>query len=242
LVGTLGAVLLLGPRLGRPRIAARVRPALAVAWAAVALAGMAALDAALTATQISGVRAGAGVWATGVALLVAPAAGCLAAVAGSVERDEVDLSELRATPWAAGTGVLAAVLAVPAFGLPLLSAPDYAEAGLWSTFQVASWGRLAAALAVIAAALLAPWSRPPRAAALLLGAVAVLAVRLAQLPLTGGRAGADAEIAAGFWFGLGCAAVLLAGALLAWRGHRPAPSTLHSHERSDPRRRRKARP
>ena len=222
--------------LGRPglgsgggrRLAAALRPALAVAWASVALAGMAALDAALTATQISGVGAGAGVWSTAVALLAAPAAGCVAAIAGSVERDDVDLSELRAAPTVAAVSVLAAALAVPAFWLPLRAAPGYAEAGLWSNFQVASWGLLAAASAVLAAALVAPWSRPPRAVALLLGAAAVLAVRLAQLPLTGGRAGPAATVAAGTWFTLACLVALLVAALLAGRGWRPAPSTLRA--------------
>jgi hypothetical protein len=134
----------------------------------------------------------------------------------------VDLSELRTAPPVTITGVLAAALAVPAFGLPLLSAPDYAEAGLWSGFEVASWGRLAAAVAVITAALLAPRSRPLHAAGLLLGAAAVVAVHLAQVPLTGGRAGAGATAAAGAWFGLACLATLLVAALLAWRTRRSA--------------------
>jgi hypothetical protein len=185
------------------------------------------LDATLTATQIGGVRPGAGVWATALALLLAPVAGSLAAVAGSVERDEVDLSELRAAPPIAACGVLAAGLAVPAFGLPLRTAPDYAEAGLWSNFEVGSWGLVAAAVSVVTAALLAPWSRPSRAAGLLLGAAAVLAVRLAEIPLTAGRTG-SAAAAAGTWFCLACLAVLLAGALLAWREQRSAPSTLRA--------------
>lgn len=194
---------------------AALRPALAVAWAAVALAGMAALDAALTAIPLAGVGAGAGLWATALALLAATAAASVAAVAGGVERDEADLTELRAAPPVAAAGVLAAALTVPAFGLPLRAAPGYAEPGLWSDFQLASWGLLAAAATVAVAALLAPWSRPSRAVALLLGAAAVVAVRLAQLPLSSGRAGPGATVAGGAWFGLACLGALLAAALLA---------------------------
>jgi len=225
-LAAIGAALLLGSRPAAGRSAAVARPALTVAWAGVALAGMAVLDAALTATQFGGVRAGVGVWATALALLLAPAAGCVAAVAGSVERDEVDLSELHAVPPVAACGLIAAGLAVPAFGLPLRTAPGYAEAGLWSNFEVGSWGLLAAVLAVVAAAMLAPWSRPSRAVGLLLGAATVLAVHLARLPLTGGRAGSAATVAAGTLVGLACLVVLLAGALLAWREHRLAPSTV----------------
>lgn len=224
LLVVLGGVLLLGARAaGYVRFAALARPALAVAWAGTALAGMAVLDAALTATQIAGVRGSAGVWAAGVALLLAPGAASVAAVAGSVERDEVDLSELHQTRSVTVAGVLAAVLALPAFGLPLRTAPDYAEAGLWSNFGVASWGLLAAAVAVVAAGLLAPWSRPSRAAGLLLGAAAVVAVHLSRLPLMGGRTATGATVAAGTWFALACLVVLVTGALLAWRAQRPVP-------------------
>jgi len=223
LLAALGGVLLAGAFSTRyARSAALVRPALAVAWAGMALAGTAVLDAALTATQIGGVRAGLGVWAAALALLAAPAAGCAAVIAGGVERDEVDLSDVRASPVASAVGGLAAVLAVPAFGLPLLTAEGYAQAGLWSNFQVASWGLVVALVAVVVASMLAPWSRPSRAAGLLLGAAAVVGLHLAELPLTGGRAGAGATAAAGTWFSLACAVVLLAAAAVAWRQRRPA--------------------
>lgn len=222
LLAALGGVLVAGSVSARyARAAALARPALAVAWAAMALAGTAVLDAALTAVQIPGVRAGLGVWAAGLALLAALAAGCAAAVAGGVERDEVDLSQVHAARPPIAAGVSAAVLALPAFGLPLLTAPDYAPAGLWSNFQVGSWGLVAALAAVVTAALLAPSSRPSRAVGLLLGALAVVALRLAELPLTGERAGPAAGTSAGTWFSLACALALLTGAVLAWRRREP---------------------
>jgi hypothetical protein len=165
-------------------------------------------------------------------------------------------------------GGLAAVLAVPAFGVPLVTSPDYLPAGLWSRFSVASWGLLAAAATVIVAGLLAPRSRPARAVALLVGAAAVVAVQLSAVPLLGGRGEAAASIAAGTWFALACGLALLGGAFVAGRrdrrdrGHtrrtkyaperlgtsgRPAsrpgasrPDARRSRERSNPRGRRKA--
>jgi hypothetical protein len=210
----LGAVLVL-PR--RPGLAAAVRPCLGVAWAGMVLVAAAVLDTALTITQVAGVRAGVGLWAVTVALLIAPAIGLLTLLAGVAERDETDLSTLTASRASLVTGVLAALLAVPAFGLPLQTSPDYAPPGLWSHFGAASWGLLVAVVVVAATALLAPNSRPRRAVASLLGAAAVVALHLAQLPLAGGRAGADATVGAGLWFGLACLGTLLVGAALAWR-------------------------
>jgi hypothetical protein len=214
---TVLGVLLLAPA----RVAAPARPALSVAWAGMALAATATLDLALTATQLAGVRAGFGVWPTALALMLAPAAGAVAALAGSVERDDVDLTERRADRPVLVAGGLAAALAVPGFGLPLVTAAGYVPAGLWSRFGVASWGLVAGATVVVAAGLLAPWSRPARAVGLLLGAAAVVAVHLSALPLIGGRGEEQASVAAGTWFASASGLALLVAAVVAGqRQHR----------------------
>ena len=166
-----------------PRWAATVRPAITVAWLAVLLAGFSAIDTALTATQIDGVTIGIGTWATGLAMLAAVAAAICAALAGGVERDDVDLTEVRWRPMVLAPSIAAALLAVGAFGFPMLQANGFTPPGLWSDFRFASWGLLFGLLGVIAAAVLAAVCRPQRGAALLLGAAGVVLVRLLSLPL-----------------------------------------------------------
>ena len=199
-----------------PRAGVAVRPALAAAWAAMALAATATLDLTLTASQLDGLDAGFAVWPTALALLLAPAAGAVAAVAGEVEREEADLTDpaaRRADRVILITGGLAAVLALPAFGLPLVTSADYRPAGLWSRFGVASWGLLAAAAVIVAAGLLAPRSRPARSVALLLGAVAVVVVHLTAVPLVGARGQEPGSVGPGTWFAIAGGLTLLAAAL-----------------------------
>jgi MFS family permease len=197
-----------------PRWAFVVRPAFAVAWAAVLLAGFGAVDTALTATQIPGVTVGIGAWATGLAMLAALAAACCAGLAGGVERDDVDLTELPRQPTVLVPAVVAAVLAVGAFGFPVLQADNFTPPGLWSDFRFASWGLVFCLIAVIAAALLAPVCRPQRAAGLLLGAAGVVGVRVLSLPLNHSIVpGAGAGL--GMLFALGCLVVLLIAATMA---------------------------
>ncbi len=138
-----------------PRWAAAVRPAFAVAWVAVPIAGTGVFDTALTATQIDGVRLGPGLWATGLAVLAALAAACCAGLAGGVERDDVDLTSVSWQPLVLAPGAAAALLAFGAFGFPVLAATGYTPPGLWSDFRFASWGLVFGLVAVIAAALLA---------------------------------------------------------------------------------------
>jgi hypothetical protein len=197
-----------------PRWAFVVRPAFAVAWAAVLLAGFGALDTALTASQIQGVTVGIGAWATGLAMLAAVAAACCAGLAGGVERDDVDLTELSREPTVLVPAVVAAVLAVGAFGLPVLQADGFTPPGLWSDFRFASWGLVCCLIAVVAAALLAPVCRPQRAAGLLLGAAGVVLVRALSLPLNHSiTPGAGAGL--GMLFALACLVVLLVAAVMA---------------------------
>ncbi|RZS36932.1 hypothetical protein EV193_106166 [Herbihabitans rhizosphaerae] len=199
-----------------------VRPALVVASAAVVLAGASALDTSLTALGTSDVvRPGSGTLLTAGALLLAAATACCGALAGGAERDDVDVSD-RAVNGTLITPVTAAVvLAVGAFGAPILRAAGYTPPGLWSNFRLASWGLLVALAAVIAAAVLALASRPPRAAALLLGAATVVAVRALEPTLTSGRV-AGATPGTGTWLSAACAGALVIAAVIALTKRRTA--------------------
>jgi hypothetical protein len=216
LVGVLGAALLVR------RIASVVRPALTVSLASVFLVGAATLDADLTATSAgTGVHLGLGMWFTAVTMLLAAITAGLAALAGAAERDDVDLTE-RGTNLAVIVPAAAAVLlAIGAFGLPAVRAPDFVAPGIWSEFRLASWGLLLALVVVIVVAVLAPGSRPAQAASLLLGAAALVGIHLLELPLTGARA-ANATAGEGTWLSLACAVALVAAALAAMIS-RPAP-------------------
>lgn len=218
----LGVALLFSARIG-----AVTRPALSVAWVVGPLAATAILDPVLTASDVPGVRLGLGSWCAAAVLVVAAAAGLCAAVAGGVERDDVDLSALaqRGTdrPLLA-SGVAAALLAIPAFALPLAQArghrlmaiaPGASEAQVTGA-QLSAWGLLTGLVAVLLATLIAPRCRPIRAVALLAGAGVVVIVRLAELPLVAAPLD-GAVLAAGTWFSLGVLVLLVIGIGLALR-------------------------
>lgn len=219
LVGVLAVLTLV------PVTSARVRPALSVAWAGVALAGASVLGTALAATGPTvGYSAGAGVfWTIAAMILATVTAGC-SVILGVVEREESEdtgpdgprPSGAVLTPVVAG-----AVLAVVAFGTPTFVAPEYVAPGLWSDFGTPSWGLLGAALTVLAAAALALRSRPGQAAALLVGAVVVLAVRAAELPVLGGQV-AGSQAGLGFWLTLAGMVAFALAAVLAATGARKA--------------------
>ncbi|MDR7302586.1 hypothetical protein [Haloactinomyces albus] len=199
-----------------PRIAARVRPALPVVCAVLPLVGVATLDTVLTATQASGAQVGIGAWVTGLAVLSAGAAALVAGVAGGIERDDVDLTELSMHRVVAWLSVPAALSAFGAFSLPVVTAPDYVPPGVFTDFSTTSWGLVVALLSVVATVALAPFCRPSRAVALLSGAVLVVLVRVLAFPLTAERA-ADSGPGWGLWFGLVCLAVLVGAAAVSAR-------------------------
>jgi hypothetical protein len=211
-----------------PRWASAVRPAFAVVWVAILLAGTAAFDTAVSATQIDGVHIGPGTWATGLSMLAALVAACCAGLAGGVERDDVDLSTTSWQPMVLAPGAAAALLAFGAFGLPILRADGYTSPGIWSDFRFESWGLVLGLAAVVASALLASRCRPKRAVGLLLGAAGVVVVRLLELPLEHGIApGASAGSA--LLLVVACLVVLLvtagiAGWLARQQANRPVPT------------------
>lgn len=217
LVGLLGAALLVR------RWATAVRPAFTVALASVPMVGAGTLDAALTGAGVSPlVRIGAGVWFAGAAIAIAVAAAACAGIAGSAERDDVDLTDRGVNLMVVVPAVAAALFAVGAFGLPAVKAPGFVAPGIWTDFRLASWGLVLGLAVVIAATVLAPRSRPARAASLLLGAAAVVGVHLLEFPLTGDRA-PQATAGQGTWLSLACVVVLLIAALVAVVS-RPAPA------------------
>ncbi|QGK71438.1 hypothetical protein GIY23_19705 [Allosaccharopolyspora coralli] len=212
-----GVVLaLLAAGVAMPRAALWLRPALVVGTAVVPLAAAASLDTVFAALSVDGARMGAGAWAAVAALVFAATAAVLGALAGGVERDDVDLTEVRVRTEMLLVAVPAAVLAVLAFAFPVLTAPDYSPPGLFHDVGTTSWGLLLGLVAVLAAVALATVCRPSRAAALLSGAVLVVAVRVLELPLTAGRAEASSA-GLGLWCGLACAGVLVVGAFFAAR-------------------------
>ncbi|MGM1060741.1 hypothetical protein [Saccharothrix sp. Mg75] len=184
-----------------------VRPAFAVATAAVPLAAGGALDAVFAATRVDAVQPGPGTWFTAAAVVAALAAAATAALAGAVERDEAGVERAEAPlPLVAGA-LIAALLAVGAFALPVVEAPDHAPITAFG-LRVGSWGLLVALVAVLGAAAVALGARPGRGAALLLGAAAVTGTRALEYPLTAARA-AGAEPGPGLWLAVAATAALL---------------------------------
>ncbi len=209
-------LVLLGAGLLVPRTAIALRPTLTVAWATLPLAGAAALDTVLTSTQVAGASAGPGAWASGAAMALAVLAAIVAALAGGVERDDVDLTERDWRPVVAVPAGISALLGLAAVLLPVLAAPDYTAPGVFTEFGTTSWGLIGAGVAVLIAAVLAARSRPARAVALLVGAALVMAVRALEFPLTAGRTEGGTP-ALGLWFAIAAAVALLITAALAAR-------------------------
>jgi hypothetical protein len=217
-------VILLGAALFT-KWAGAVRPAFVVSLGAVALVGLATLDAAFTGTTIPGtafnlpivtaeLRVGAGVWFAVVAILLAGISAVAAAVAGGAERDDVDVSERKLHTRVAIPVGAAILLAVGAFASPMITAPDYTPPGIFSEFRLASWGLLIGFAVVAGAAAVAAFARPVRAAALLFGGAVVVGVHLLELPMTGDRV-ADSSAGQGTWLSLACLVALVAGAVTA---------------------------
>jgi hypothetical protein len=96
----------------------------------------------------------------------------------------------------------------------MIKATDFTAPGIWTDFRLASWGLLIGLLIVVAAAAIAAFARPARAAALLFGAAAVVGVHLLELPMTGDRV-QNAQAGSGTWLSLACLVALVAAAVAA---------------------------
>lgn len=213
LLGVLGASMFV------PAVAAAVRPTLSVMWVGVLVAGTAVLDTAITATGVPGtLSAGPGVLWTWLAMLAALVTACCSAVTGVVERENAEATAVEGAITRAGLNMLTplaatGILAIAAFGMPVIVAPDYVEPGLWSDLGTPSWGLLAGVITVLGALVLAPTSRPARAAAMLVGVALVLALRAATLPLSQGHID-GAGAGPGLWLALaGVVSALVAAAI-----------------------------
>ncbi|MEU4449551.1 hypothetical protein AB0K14_17275 [Actinosynnema sp. NPDC050801] len=191
---------------------AAARPAFTVVTATMPLAAAGALDAVFAATQVNAIQPGPGVWFTAGSVAAAAAAAVTAALAGAVERDEVGVTAAEPPLPLVAVTLIAALLAVGAFALPVLRAPDLVPIGAFG-LRVGSSGLLVALVAVVAAAAVALKARPGRGAALLLGAAVVTGVRALEYPLTAARA-AEAAPGPGLWLATAATvAFLIAGAL-----------------------------
>ncbi|WP_199441831.1 hypothetical protein [Umezawaea beigongshangensis] len=215
-VGLLGLALLVRAS------ASAARPAFVVALAALPLAASSALDAVLAATSVvpsqlnsawsepDALRPGTGAWLTVAALVLGVLAAAFGTLAGAVEREETGGGRQRSTLPLIATGGVAALLAIGAFTLPALRADDFVAPAV-SDLGTASWGLLVALLTVLAAVGFALVSRPPRAAALLLGAALVVGVKALELPLTGARV-AGAVPGPGTWLAAASVVALVVAA------------------------------
>ncbi|MBB5154866.1 hypothetical protein [Saccharopolyspora phatthalungensis] len=212
-------LLSLGVGLLLPRASGWLRPMLPVVWVVVPFASAGVLDAVFTAVQATDAHVGIGAWAAGIAVLFAGLAATIAAIAGAVERDDVDLTEMSMHRLVLFPSLVALLLGAGAFSLPVVTAPDYTAPGVFAAFETTSWGLVIALAAVVGAAVLAPMCRPARAAALLCGAALVVAVRALEYPLTAERL-PDSAPGLGLWFGVACVLVLLGSALAAARAPR----------------------
>jgi hypothetical protein len=204
----------------------RIRPALAVVAMAMPMAAAEYLTAVLGVLDVPGLDAGPGWWLACAAVLTALAGSAVAVVAGGFERDDVDLEELTGRPFggpAAPASAAAAVLAVPAFLLPLA---DGAGRGVTGVFPdpsgLPAWSLLAGMAVVVGLALLGPRCRPGPAAVLYTGGCVLLMLRLARIPF-GPRPLPAAGLAQGAWASVLCLVLLLVAATVAVRSGQPDP-------------------
>ncbi|GAA2664222.1 MULTISPECIES: hypothetical protein [Actinosynnema] len=202
------------------RFTPRARPALAAALATVPLAGFGALDSAHAATQVTSgsqlavslgrIEPGPGAWLTAVAVVLAAVAAVLVLLAGAAERDETEEEPPtgRSLPLV-GALVTTGLLAVGAFALPVIKAPELTPVPLLD-LRLGSWGLMAALATVLVGLAVAGKARAAAGAALLSGIALVLLTRVLEYPLTSARA-EEAAPGPGLWL----AAVATATAVVA---------------------------
>ncbi|HTF51866.1 MAG TPA: hypothetical protein VK735_30850 [Pseudonocardia sp.] len=213
-----GAVLVpLGVATAPRRMGPAVRPALAVALVVVPTVAGEPLGELLGVLGLDGVDGGPGLWLLLLAVALAGASALALVLAGGFERDEIDLVPTPYEGPVAAASAAAAVLAVPAFWLPLVDGAGWAPTGvLQPPFGLASWGLLAGFAVTAGALLIAPRCRPGQAVALFGGVVVVLVLRLGRLAVAAGQLPPDG-LGEGAWATGLCLLLVLVAAPIALR-------------------------
>lgn len=197
-----------------------VRPGLAVVAMAMPMAAAEYIAAVLGVLELPGIDAGGGWWLAVAAVAAALVGAFGAALAGGFERAEVDLTDRSFHGPTAVPAAAAALLAVPAFVLPLV---DGAGRGVTGVFQppygLPSWALLAAMSTVVGVGLLGPRCRPASAAVLYTGASLLLVLRLARIPF-GPRPLPAEGLAEGAVASVLCLLLMLVAATIATHGSR----------------------
>lgn len=194
-----------------------IRPALGVVAMAMPMAAAEHLTAVLGVLDVPGVDAGPGWWLACAAVLTALAGALAAAVCGGFERDDVDLTERPFGGPTAPASAAAAVLALPAFLLPLVDGAGRGVTGvIQAPFGLPAWALLGGLAVTVGVALLGPRCRPIPAAVIYTGGCVLLMLRLARIPF-GPRPLPTAGLAEGTWATLLCLVLLLVAATVAVR-------------------------
>jgi hypothetical protein len=198
-----------------PRYGRMLRPALAVVAMAMPIAAAEYTADVAEVLDLPGVDSGVGSWFAAAAGLTALAGALLGVVSGGFERDDVDLSGRSFSGPTAPVSAGAAVLAVPAFGLPLVNGTGRGVTGvIQGPIGLPSWALLAAMLVTVGIGLLGPRCRPVPAAVLYTGGCVLLVLRLARVPF-GPRPLPASGLAEGAWASVLCLLLMLAGATIA---------------------------
>jgi hypothetical protein len=198
-----------------PRRGPLLRPALAVVATAMPMAAAEYVAAVSGVLDLPGVEAGLGAWFAAGAVLTALAGASLAVISGGFERDDVDLTGRSFSGPTAPVAAGAAVLAVPAYALPLVNGTGRGVTGvIQAPFGLPSWALLTAMAVTVGVGLLGPRCRPVPAAVLYTGACVLLVLRLARVPF-GPRPLPTTGLAEGAWATVLCLLLLLAAATIA---------------------------
>lgn len=200
-----------------PRHGRMLRPALAVVAMAMPIATAEYTANVSEVLDLPGVDAGVGSWFAVAAVLTALAGALLGVVSGGFERDDVDLSGRSFSGPTAPVSAGAAVLAVPAFALPLINGTGRGVTGVvQGPVGLPSWALFAAMLVTVGIGLLGPRCRPVPAAVLYTGGCVLLVLRLARMPF-GPRPLPAGGFAEGAWATVLCLLLMVAGATIAVR-------------------------
>lgn len=194
-----------------------VRPALGVLTVAAVMAATGVLQSVVLATDIAGISVGSGGISTTLGLVVALACGASVLLAGSAERDDVDTSVRGFDPIVGAVAGIGAIVSAIGLALPLYRGEDVTAASVlelpwgWDV-----WGRIALAVTLVIAAVVAARSRPARGASVLVGGVVAMVIYLLALPLTQGRA-VDPVTGPGMYIGAVGTVILVVAVALSVR-------------------------